>query len=96
VSACHHKAGTACPFAFTDHSETVQNYGCLPTLHNIRDMRVVHGRTWACHDDQTVPCAGAIAWLHKEGLPHTVVDPVLLTENDPWHLFIDKPLTPLE
>lgn len=77
-------AASACPFAFTDRSETVQNYGCLPTPHDIVVMRTVHGKTWACHEDPTKPCAGAVAHLKREGLPHTVTDTVLVTERSDW------------
>lgn len=78
---------SSCPFAFTDRSEQAQNYGCLPTPYEIRTMRVQHGKTWACHDDSTKPCAGAIRWLKEQSLPHTVIDPELLTLQSQWHLY---------
>ena len=87
--ACNHKADSACPFAFTDKSEKIQNHGCLPTPHEIRNMRVEHGKTWACHEEPTKPCAGAIQWLRKEGLPHQVVDTQLLMEHSDWHLYVN-------
>lgn len=80
---CHHKPDSACPFAFTDQSEMVQNYGCLPEPLEIVTMREKHGRTWACHENPEKPCAGAIAYLKKEGKPHTVTHP-LVTEQDNW------------
>ena len=78
-----------CPFAFTDASEQVQNYGCLPTQYEIMQMRVKHGKTWACHDEPTVPCIGAINYLKEKGLPYKVIDTDLLTEQSNWNLYCE-------
>lgn len=88
--ACTDKLDSACPFAFTDQSDMVQNLGCLPTPYDIRNMRVFHGKTWACHEDPSKPCVGAIRWLKERGLPHTIEDQNLLTESDDWHLFTEE------
>lgn len=79
---------SACPFAFSDKSEQVQNYGCLPTPYEIITMRVEHGKTWACHETPSQPCIGTIRMLKRRGLPHKVVDPVLMTETMDWHLYV--------
>lgn len=81
-----------CPFNFcSEESEQAQNYGCLPTPMDIVHMRVEHGRTWACHDDTTKACAGAVQYLHAAGLPHKVIDSELVTERSPWHLLCEAP-----
>lgn len=85
--ACNHKSDSACPFALTDQSEYVQNLGCLPGPWEIITMRVKHGKTWACHEDPSKPCVGAIQHLKREGHPHKVIDPVLVTESSAWHQF---------
>jgi hypothetical protein len=81
----------ACPFAFNDLSEQAQNYGCLPTPHEIVTMRVHHGKTWACHSNIERPCVGAINYLKESGLPHKVIDTELLTEKHQWSKFTNEP-----
>ena len=73
---------TSCPFAFTDESETIQNYGCLPTSMQIIAMRVLQGKTWACHSDNTKPCLGGLKYLNKFGYDNSIIDPVLITEEN--------------
>ena len=77
----------SCPFAFTNESEKIQNYGCLPTPMDIIKMRTNHGKTWACHSNPEKPCLGALNYLKKENLPFKIVDPKLITENDDWTLY---------
>jgi hypothetical protein len=50
-------------------------------------MRVEHGKTWACHEHNTRPCAGAIQYLKKNQLPYLVVDQALVTENSDWSIY---------
>lgn len=80
----------ACPFAFTEESEMVQNYGCLPTPHEIMSMRIDSGKTWACHKDNTIPCVGAIQMLREYGHPYKVIDKELVTEQSPWNEYIKR------
>ena len=77
----------ACPFAFNDTSEYVQNLGCLPTPYEIIQMRQKHGKTWACHDNPKKPCLGALEYMKKNRFEYKVIDKDLLTENSNWHLY---------
>lgn len=81
---------TSCPWAFTEESEQIQNYGCLPTPMDIVRMRINHGKTWACHSNTDKPCLGTILALQEKGLPFKVIDPKLITEKDDWSLYVTK------
>ena len=86
---CETRFCPGCPFGFGEElSEQAQNYGCLPTPHDIMNMRTVHQRTWACHSDTTKPCRGAMVHMAEEGLPYRVVNPVFLTESDAWENYV--------
>lgn len=88
--SCVHLSNSACPFAWwTDESDQAQNYGCLPTPHDIVVMRVHHNKTWACHDNPTTPCVGAINHLKKNNLPYSVCE--LVTEKDNWDEYTTIP-----
>lgn len=80
----------ACPFAFSEESEIVQNYGCLPTPMQIMQMRVQHGKTWACHGEPTKPCLGALRFMKQKQIDCTVIDNELVTEDSDWHLLCDE------
>lgn len=75
---CNHCSD--CPFSHTDAAENAINLGCLPDPYEITQMRK-NGRTWACHDNQNVPCRGALAYLKEKGIDSTPVYP-LITLND--------------
>ena len=88
---CNHECKeTTCPFAFTEESELIQNYGCLPTPYEIIQMRVQSGKTWACHSDPNVPCKGAIQYLKENNLPYKVIDSALLGEYNDWSIYIKQ------
>jgi len=86
MTTCECHTAGACPFAFNDISEHAQNYGCLPSPHEIINMRVNHGKTWACHSDPNKPCVGAVNYLKENNLPHKVIDKELVTEQSDWGL----------
>jgi len=76
---------TSCPFAFnSDESEIAQC--CLPSPMEIVNMRVKHGKTWACHSVPDKPCIGAIRYLKSKGLDYSVIDKELITERTPLEI----------
>lgn len=57
-----------CPFAFTEESEMVQNYGCLPEPSDIVRMKRESGHNWGCHSADNVKCKGFkehVEWMGK-------------------------------
>ena len=80
-------ASISCPFAFTDESERVQNYGCLPGPFEILQMRVKHGKTWACHSNPKKPCLGGLRFIKEQGYDSKVIDFNLVTEETGWHQY---------
>lgn len=61
-------ACVTCPFAFTDASEEVQNYGCLPEPRDIIRMKRESGHNWGCHYTDDVKCKGFtehVEWMGK-------------------------------
>lgn len=78
----------SCPFAFTDVSEYHQGLGCLPSPWDILRMREQHGKTWACHSDQTKPCAGALQYMHEEKIDCKIIDRELVTLDDDWEKLV--------
>ena len=80
---CHSDCkNTTCPFAFTEASEVVQNFGCLPSPIDILAMRVAHGKTWACHSDPTKPCAGGLHYLKLIDQDARIINTPLITEKN--------------
>lgn len=66
----------ACPFAFTEESELVQNLGCLPTPQEAMRIQRDHGKNWGCHEDESRPCAGQVAHCREEGVPYDKAAPL--------------------
>lgn len=83
-----------CPFDFcAEATDIAQNYGCLPSPHEIVTMRVDHSKTWACHSNDKKACVGALNYLHSANKPFKVITP-LLTEKYNWAPFtISQTLT---
>jgi hypothetical protein len=77
-----------CPFAFTEQSEMAQGYGCLPNRFEIQQMRIKHGKTWACHSDKKKPCVGAIKYMQEKGIECKVIDENLVTDEDDWSKYV--------
>lgn len=51
-------------------------------------MRVVHGKTWACHSNPRKPCLGTLQYLKKQNLPYKVIDGNLVTEATDYRQYL--------
>jgi len=66
-----------CPFAFTDASEEVQNYGCLPTPFDIIQMKRKSGHNWSCHGNENRICQGFVEhvkFMNEHGTVDKLMD----------------------
>ena len=84
MTVCPDDETACCPLSYTAAAEQAINLGCLPSEYEIIQMRVQHGKTWACHRDPEKPCSGGIRVLRDAGLPYHVIDSVLATEQTGW------------
>lgn len=80
----------SCPFALTEHSETIQNYGCLPSSLDILTMKIIHNKTWACHSNPSKPCLGGLLRLKELGLNFKFNKKDLVTESDDFSKFCSE------
>lgn len=51
------KCCNTCPFAGTDESDQVQNYGCLPEPCDVVKQYEA-GKVWMCHSNESRICEG--------------------------------------
>jgi hypothetical protein len=71
-----------CPFTYTDESEMISNYGCLPDAHQILEMYLDNKGLWKCHSKDR-PCGGLIAMLKENNVPMDKNNELLITEENP-------------
>lgn len=83
---CHK---TSCPAAFTDESEHVQGFGCLPSLWDIVQLRIKQNKTWECHSSPGKPCIGAIKYMKERQIECTVIEPLLTLKHD-WEKLVNE------
>jgi hypothetical protein len=65
ITGCNFDGCITCPFAFTDESEEVQNYGCLPSAYDIIQMKKKSGHNWSCHGNESVMCGGFAQYVRE-------------------------------
>lgn len=76
-----------CPFASSEESEIIYNFGCLPEPVAIMALRIKKGKTWACHENTRKPCLGALNALKEHGLPFKIIDKELVDEGN-YHKYM--------
>lgn len=60
---------TACPFNIGHRDcDEAYNLGCLPSPHEILELKRTTGNNWACHSDPTRICAGLVKHSKSENL----------------------------
>lgn len=65
----------ACPFNFfSEVSQQVSNYECLPEPLDIKEMYEKHDVVWGCHETSKKEgnlkaCVGFITWMKSKGTP---------------------------
>lgn len=64
------KTCSACPFSLSEEAEQGVNYGCLPSVFEIMEIKKETGLNWACHDDETKICSGYVEYAAKKGLDY--------------------------
>ena len=73
----------ACPFAMTDHSESVQNLACLPTPYEVMRLMRDQGKRWCCHENEARACAGQVEYCRGVGIPYDKTLPLASYES--WY-----------
>ena len=53
----------SCPFSCSAESEEAQNFGCLPSAHDIVQLKEETGHNWECHGAEGVLCGGFARFL---------------------------------
>ncbi|MCY8256943.1 hypothetical protein MOB73_02235 [Bacillus spizizenii] len=82
-SYCGSGGCMSCPFSHSYEAEMAQNYGCLPTLKQIIEMKEKSGHNWACHSDETVLCGGFAKYI-KRNRPDLKINEGQLLSYETW------------
>ncbi|WP_242705750.1 hypothetical protein [Pontibacillus sp. ALD_SL1] len=83
-SPCGSGGCITCPFSLNEEAEIVQNYGCLPTGHDIVQLKKRTGHNWSCHGDETKVCGGLASHL-KDYHPELSIHEGKLISYDLWY-----------
>lgn len=82
----------SCPFNhYSEESQQVQNYGCLPTHIDILKIKDETGNNWACHSNNKKVCGG-LAKHRDVSVGKLHLQPC---ENSPWVSWNEKDLKPI-
>jgi hypothetical protein len=71
-----------CPCTYTEESEIISNYGCLPDWNNLVEYYLNNKGIWKCHSKDRV-CGGLIEILKSNDIPLNKNNSLLITEDNP-------------
>lgn len=80
----------ACPFNFfSEKSQEVSNYGCLPDPIDVKEIYEKLDGVWGCHETSTKdgnlkPCVGFITWMARMGTPVKIKGKTIV-DYDIWY-----------
>lgn len=71
-----------CPCTYTNESEIISNYGCLPDSMNLVEFYLTNKGIWKCHSKDRV-CGGLLHVLKLNNIPLDKNNQLLITEDNP-------------
>lgn len=71
-----------CPCTYTNESEIISNYGCLPDAHMLIQMYLEGKGIWKCHSKNRM-CGGLLSVLKSNKIPMNKNNELLVTEDNP-------------
>lgn len=59
-----------CPFNHTEAAVNAYNWGCLPSVFDVFELKRNHNANWQCHEGNGKICAGYVQMAKEEGVDY--------------------------